>query len=124
MNDLMIKRGNIWTPIRAEDLETLEPVRVNFECVGTQTAPGYNVYFHDNTLPKPKSWNWNFGDGNESNLQNPSHQYQDEGEYTITLEVSYDLGNVSLTKPNHIQVSNQYTTTTLEPSTFSIWNWT
>ena len=31
---------------------------------------------------------WNFGDGNNSNLKNPSHKYQDEGIYDVTLIVS------------------------------------
>ncbi|MBI5539889.1 MAG: PKD domain-containing protein [Bacteroidia bacterium] len=33
-------------------------------------------------------YTWNFGDGNTSNLENPTHKYIQEGEYTITLIVS------------------------------------
>ncbi len=39
----------------------------------------------------PLTWSWNFGDGagdSTSTLQNPVHQYQNQGVYTITLVVS------------------------------------
>jgi hypothetical protein len=39
----------------------------------------------------PLTWSWNFGDGggaSTSTLQNPIHQYQAQGTYTITLVVS------------------------------------
>lgn len=32
-------------------------------------------------------WNWSFGDGNASNLQNPSHTYGANGTYSVVLEV-------------------------------------
>ena len=45
------------------------------------------------------SWNWNFGDGNLSSLQNPTHQYADDGLYNVTLIVSDDDGSInSVTK--------------------------
>ena len=40
----------------------------------------------------PLTWSWNFGDGagasSTSSLQNPIHQYQAQGTYTVTLVVS------------------------------------
>jgi parallel beta-helix repeat protein len=45
------------------------------------------------------SWNWDFGDGNLSTLQNPTHQYADDGPYNVTLYVSDDDGAInSITK--------------------------
>ncbi|MCB9235081.1 MAG: PKD domain-containing protein [Bacteroidia bacterium] len=38
------------------------------------------------------SWNWNFGDGNSSNLQNPTHNYASNGNYPVTLIVSNACG--------------------------------
>jgi PKD repeat protein len=36
------------------------------------------------------SWEWDFGDGNQANVQNPSHTYSNEGHYQITLRIEDD----------------------------------
>ncbi|MBI1194066.1 MAG: T9SS type B sorting domain-containing protein [Bacteroidetes bacterium] len=38
------------------------------------------------------SWSWTFGDGSGSNEQNPVHQYEDGGSYTVTLIVGTSPG--------------------------------
>lgn len=38
------------------------------------------------------SWNWSFGDGNTSNIENPTYSYSDVGNYLITLIVTDELG--------------------------------
>lgn len=46
----------------------------------------------------PLTWSWNFGDGagdSTSTLQNPVHQYQAKGTYTITLVVSNAGGSAT-----------------------------
>jgi PKD repeat protein len=40
-----------------------------------------------------ESWDWDFGDGETSTLQNPVHQYADDGEYTVSLTVFDDYDN-------------------------------
>lgn len=48
------------------------------------------VQFFDRTnatLYHPRTWNWNFGDGQTSILQNPVHEYQAVGTYTVSLTV-------------------------------------
>jgi hypothetical protein len=42
---------------------------------------------------EPLSWSWNFGDGESSNVQNPTHTYQTPGEYTVSLYVSDSQGS-------------------------------
>jgi PKD repeat protein len=38
------------------------------------------------------SWTWDFGDGAGSNEQNPTHSYEDEGRYDVTLTVTDNDG--------------------------------
>ncbi|MES2556364.1 MAG: PKD domain-containing protein [Bacteroidota bacterium] len=38
------------------------------------------------------AWSWNFGDGSNSALQNPTHQYASASNYNVTLTVTSDLG--------------------------------
>lgn len=48
------------------------------------------------------SFNWNFGDGSTSTEQNPTHIYQDNGNYNWTLTVTW--GGVSCSKSGTISV--------------------
>jgi hypothetical protein len=43
--------------------------------------------------PVSVSHQWDFGDGNTSQLQNPTHTYSVEGIYDVTLSVSNECGN-------------------------------
>lgn len=43
----------------------------------------------------PYSWHWDFEDGGTSDEQNPSHIYDNPGNYTVILNVSDDSGNTS-----------------------------
>ncbi len=45
------------------------------------------VNFTDLSTGPIDSWLWDFGDGNTSDLQNPSHLYTEEGNYTVSLLV-------------------------------------
>jgi PKD repeat protein len=41
---------------------------------------------------EPYNWSWNFGDGNTSDLKNPSNIYDEEGTYEVNLTVT-DFNN-------------------------------
>lgn len=45
-----------------------------------------------------RSWNWEFGDGNNSDLENPSHTYAGPGTYTVSLTAGC-LYNDSIQRP-------------------------
>jgi|GEM_PF-2115353 len=51
----------------------------------TSTPAGLTVSFTDQTTGGPVAWQWDFGDGNISNLQNPTHTYSSAGTYTVCL---------------------------------------
>jgi PKD repeat protein len=48
----------------------------------------FKVSFTDTSTGSPTSWSWNFGDGNTSNVQNPTHTYAAAGTYNVVLTVS------------------------------------
>ncbi|REH47419.1 gliding motility-associated-like protein/predicted secreted protein (Por secretion system target) [Tenacibaculum gallaicum] len=52
-----------------------KPLTVNFKDETTFYGP-------------PNSWLWDFGDGNTSNLQNPTHTYRTTGIFDVSLTVS------------------------------------
>lgn len=62
------------------------------------------VTFTDQSTGNPVSWNWDFGNGQLSNVKNPSVAFI-PGTYTVTLVVRNSSGINSITKTNYI-VSN------------------
>lgn len=60
---------------------------VNFKFTPENPRPGENVSFTDLSTGSITNWTWNFGDGTKSYEQNPSHAYENPGNYTVTLTV-------------------------------------
>lgn len=59
----------------------------------TSSKEGNTVTF-TNTSINASSYSWDFGDGSTSTETNPVHTYAADGEYTVTLTASDDLGNM------------------------------
>ncbi len=55
---------------------------------GSGVCLGTAVNFNNTSTSSSTGWLWNFGDGNTSNLQNPSHVYAAPGTYTVTQTIS------------------------------------
>lgn len=87
-----------------------------WECTAINSAPSPNftgnpivncsgeVNFTDLSVNGPTAWAWDFGDGNTSNQQNPTHTYQNEGSYTVTLTVSNGFGSTQSVRNNYVIV--------------------
>lgn len=61
------------------------------------------------------TWSWDFGDGGSSNASNPSHNYLQDGVYTVQLIVADDQGcEDTLTRVNYINLRKP--TLTIEAS--------
>lgn len=66
-----------------KDSVMLTPVTSDFAIA----VNGASISLTDNSIGAT-DWLWDFGDGNTSNLQNPTHTYASSGNYTITLSVN------------------------------------
>ncbi|MCK9519483.1 MAG: PKD domain-containing protein, partial [Dehalococcoidia bacterium] len=66
---------------------------------------GDPIYFIDySTGGGLYAWNWSFGDGNYSELRNPTHTYVSNGTYDISLTVWGANGTDTLTKTGYITI--------------------
>lgn len=63
------------------------------------------VNFRDLSTMGPNTWAWNFGDGFTSTQQHPSHTYLTNGNYTVSLTASNNIGSGSLTRTAYITVN-------------------
>lgn len=93
-----------------ENFITVEPVPpdVDFTCSNTQPIIGALVEFTDLSQAghaEMASWYWEFGDGATSIERNPTHRYESEGAFTVSLTVTDTEGNEGTeTKTGYINV--------------------
>lgn len=82
--------------INVNVLAPLAPV-ANFSANKTYTCDGL-IEFENNSSDgnQPTQWLWNFGDGNTSTQQNPTHQYNMSGTYTVSLQATNNTGTDSV----------------------------
>ncbi len=79
--------------LSASPTSGLAPLNVAFSSQGT-TGEG------------PLNYQWNFGDGSTSTAANPSHVFQDPGNYNVSLTVA-DINGAQSSKTLQIQVFDQ-----------------
>ncbi|PNX48722.1 MAG: hypothetical protein BV457_03145 [Thermoplasmata archaeon M9B1D] len=91
----------------SEDDETNETLEENELPVVNAGGPyyeieGVEIFFDGSDSYDPdgsiESWFWTFGDGARSELQTPTHTYSKEGNYTVTLKVTDNLGATNTTE--------------------------
>lgn len=80
------------------------------------------INFTDASTGAPTSWAWDFGDGNTSTLQNPSHQYNVAGSYTVTLTSTNTNGSDAEIKTSYINIYASPTAASCSPSTIDLAN--
>jgi len=76
------------------------PPIANFTYTPQNPIQKDTIQFNDNSYDPDgiiTTWLWDFGDGNASTLQNPTHIYDDWGTYTVTLNVTDNLGKIGET---------------------------
>jgi parallel beta-helix repeat protein len=62
------------------------------------------VQFTDQSMGSITAWSWDFGDGGTSTQDNPSYQYTQVGDYTVSLTVTGPGGEDIETKTDYIHV--------------------
>jgi uncharacterized repeat protein (TIGR01451 family) len=73
-----------------------------FNATPTSGCAPLTVNFTDQSTGNPSSWSWIFGDGDTSTDQSPSHQYTNAGTYNVTLTVTNNCGNNTLTITDYV----------------------
>ncbi len=72
---------------------------------GPTTGPArLEVTFSDLSNNEPTSWSWDFGDSQTSTERDPTHTYDQPGDYTVSLTASNDYGSDTQTEVNYIAV--------------------
>ncbi|TET23080.1 MAG: PKD domain-containing protein [Candidatus Stahlbacteria bacterium] len=64
------------------------------------------VSFTDLSTGDPTEWEWDFGDTRTSTTRNPTHVYDSEGTYTVSLTVRNADGEDTEVKTNYITVTS------------------
>ena len=81
------------------------------------TCRNQPVVFTNNSTGPGLSFLWNFGDGNTSTLQNPTHLFATDGNFTVTLHVLDSYGcTADTTKIDYIQVITPVASFTMSDS--------
>jgi PKD repeat protein len=80
-----------------------EPV-ADFTANITSGPAPLTVVFNDTSSNVPTSWKWLFGDTDNSEIQNPVHQYTTAGDYTVMLTATNGKGYNTTSKIKYIHV--------------------
>ncbi|MFZ5981646.1 MAG: S8 family serine peptidase [Candidatus Zixiibacteriota bacterium] len=75
---------------------------VNFVADTTIGDAPLTVTFTDSSTLSTPVWRWDFGDGDTSNLQNPTHYFPNPGAYDISLTIETSYGELTNVKQDFI----------------------
>jgi chitodextrinase len=74
---------------------TPEPLRAQLNLDSTDIPATYSLESNGNGGTPPYTYHWDFGDGQEANVQNTRHTYENPGTYTATLTVTDATGETA-----------------------------
>ena len=95
-------------------IKTVGPAQADFISDKITSCAGENIFFTDLSVSASSinSWEWEFGDGNNTFVQNPIHQYNNIGTYTVKLVVGEGNCRDTIIKDNLIEI--------IEPSSYFV----
>ncbi len=88
------------------DTNQVQPLSANFGSDVTSGVFPLTVNFSDSSQGLITSWLWDFGDGATSTEKNPSHTYENSGNYSVRLTVHTPDSSDTIIKENYITVKN------------------
>ena len=89
----------------------------NFNSPDTNSCTASSIHFINASTGVGLQYNWQFGDGLQSTVTDPVHQYSDIGMYTVSLHVTDQYGcKDSITKNNYILISLPHASFTVSDS--------
>jgi PKD repeat protein len=101
--------AGMWAAFNASPTTGTAPLTVNFTSLSVPAA-------------QITDYLWDFGDGGTSDLANPTHEYTDEGQYTVTLTVSGGGDQDGVTKTSYITVGDLIFEDDFESGDLSAWD--
>jgi len=93
--------------IKTDFIHVIPPPEANFTCANRYVVVGETTTFTDGSTGDPTTFLWEFEGGSPatSNQKNPGEiQYNDAGDFDVSLTVSNPYGSTSSSKPNYIHV--------------------
>lgn len=88
---IQVNQGLITADFSANPTNGEAPLLVQFTDLSTSSAD-------------INSWNWDFGDGESTDVQNPTHEYLSAGNFTVSLTITGDAGTDTETKTDYILI--------------------
>ena len=113
LNNSIADRDELWTAQNLEETGVFEEellCRAQFTVDRVEVCLGDPIQFTDGSYFGVTTWSWDFGDGNvlagstDSVHRNPSHVYNEAGEFEVYLTVSNETGSVTSEDPVVIRV--------------------
>jgi len=104
---LYVQASNQCVDTIQKEVQVFEPVNVDFVTSATQCV-GKDIQFTDISTSQGlpiSNWNWFFAGEGSSSVQNPTHAFNQQGNYVVQLTASNSIG-CSGTKQRSIAVSD------------------